>query len=143
MELWELAAREAIGETVARYAHLVDRGRIDELLELFVEDGVLEAGDQPPARGRAAIRELFLGTGKRLASASATPLIRHHVSNLAIDLTRPEAPQIPRSTSARSRRRSMRSRRPVWDRSRPGSRCCSPSSRWLICSSCPPAPGGR
>jgi len=90
MELWELAAREAIGETVARYAHLVDRGRIDELLELFVEDGVLEAGDQPPARGRAAIRELFLGTGKRLASASATPLIRHHVSNLAIDLTGPD-----------------------------------------------------
>ena len=82
MELWELAAREAIRETVARYAHLVDRGRIDELVELFVEDGVLEAGDRPPARGRAAIRELFLETGKRLASASARPLIRHHVSNL-------------------------------------------------------------
>src|SRR6184192_458244 len=81
MELWELAAREAIRETVARYAHLVDRGRIDELLELFVEDGVLEAGDQPPARGRAAIRELFLGTGKRLASASATPPPRSPISS--------------------------------------------------------------
>jgi len=48
MELWELAAREAIGETVARYAHLVDRGRIDELLELLVEDGVLEATSRRP-----------------------------------------------------------------------------------------------
>ena len=90
MELWELAAREAIRETVARYAHLVDRGRIDELVDLFVEDGVLEAGDRPPARGRAAIRELFLETGKRLASASARPLIRHHVSTLAIDATGPD-----------------------------------------------------
>ena len=90
MELWELAAREAIRETVARYAHLVDRGRIDELLELFAEDGVLEAGERPPARGRAAIREFFLETGKRLASAATTPLIRHHLSNLAIDVTGPD-----------------------------------------------------
>src|SRR2546422_1457675 len=92
MELWELAAREAIRETVARYAHLVDRGRIDELVELFVEDGVLEAGGPPPARGRAAIPELFLETGKRLASASARPLLRHHVSNLPIDVTGPDDP---------------------------------------------------
>src|SRR5881396_244590 len=56
MELWELAAREAIRETVARYAHLVDRGRIDELVELFTQDGTLEAGDRPPARGRAGVR---------------------------------------------------------------------------------------
>ena len=87
MELWELAAREAIRETVARYAHLVDRGRIDELVELFTEDGTLEAGDRPPARGRAAIRTFFLETGKRLASAAARPIIRHHVSNLVIELS--------------------------------------------------------
>src|SRR5438552_12661219 len=87
MELCELAAREAIRETVARYAHLVDRGRIDELVELFTEDGTLEAGDRPPARGRAAIRAFFLETGRRLASAFARPLIRHHVSNLVIEVT--------------------------------------------------------
>ena len=56
MELWELAAREAIRETVARYAHLVDRGRIDELVDLFVEDGVLEAGTaRPPRAGRPSV----------------------------------------------------------------------------------------
>ena len=54
MELWELAAREAIRETVARYAHLVDRGRIDELVELFAEDGTLEAAGDP-RRGGAGV----------------------------------------------------------------------------------------
>ena len=87
MEIWELAAREAIRETVARYAHLVDGGRIDELLELFAEDGTLEAGDRPPATGRAAMRAFFLETGARLAAASGRGFIRHHVSNLVIDLT--------------------------------------------------------
>ena len=91
MELWELAAREAIRDTVARYAHLVDRGRIDELVELFTEDGTLEAGDRPPARGRAAIRAFFLETGKRLASAATRPLIRHHVSNVVIELSGSES----------------------------------------------------
>src|SRR2546428_13686541 len=90
MELWELTAREAIRETVARYAHLVDRGRIDELVLLFAEDGTLEAGDRPPATGRDAIREFFLETGKRLAAASARRLIRHHVANLTIDVTGPD-----------------------------------------------------
>src|SRR5437879_10116710 len=85
MELWELAAREQIRETVARYAHLVDTGRLDELVALFAEDGTLEAGDRPPAHGRAAIRNLFLDTGHRLAAA-ASPLIRHHVSNVMIEV---------------------------------------------------------
>ena len=87
MELWDLAAREAIRETVARYAHLVDRGRIDELVELFTEDGTLEAGDRPPARGRAAIRAFFMETAKQLASTAERPLIRHHVSNLVVEVT--------------------------------------------------------
>jgi hypothetical protein len=41
MEHWELTAREGIRETVGRYAHLVDSGRIDELVALFAEDAVL------------------------------------------------------------------------------------------------------
>ncbi len=91
MELWELAAREQIRETVARYAHLVDRGRIDELVLLFAEDGTLEAGDRPPARGRAAIRAFFMDTAARLAGASTRRLIRHHVSNLVIEVSGPES----------------------------------------------------
>jgi uncharacterized protein (TIGR02246 family) len=81
MEPWELAAREAIRETLARYAHLVDRGRLDDAAALFTEDAVLEAGDEAPARGRAAIRALFAGAGTRLAAGGR---IRHHVSSVTI-----------------------------------------------------------
>ena len=91
MELWELSAREAIRDTVARYAHLVDGGRADELVLLFTEDGTLEAGDLPPARGRPAIRELLLAATSRLAAAAARPFIHHHVSSLRIDLLAPDA----------------------------------------------------
>ena len=63
----------------------MDRGRIDELVELFTEDGTLEAGDAP-ARGREAIRAFLLQTKAQLASATERPLVRHHVSNLLIDV---------------------------------------------------------
>jgi hypothetical protein len=91
MEIWELMAREMIRETIVRYAHLADRGRIDELVELFLEDATLEAGDAAPARGRAEIRAFFLGTGKRLAAATTRPLLRHHVSNILVVLEGREA----------------------------------------------------
>jgi 3-phenylpropionate/cinnamic acid dioxygenase small subunit len=91
MEVWELVAREGVRETVIRYAHLVDGGRFDELLELFTEDATLEAGDQTTARGRAAIRALFVDTGARLSSAQGRPFVRHHVSNIDVDVESPDA----------------------------------------------------
>jgi len=91
MELWELTARELVRETVTRYAHLVDRGRIDELIGLFTEDGTLEAGDRPPVHGRDAIRAFFLDTKGRLAAAATRPLIRHHVSNTLVEIASPES----------------------------------------------------
>jgi len=84
MEPWEPAAREAIRETLARYAHLVDRGRLDETAALFTEDAVLEAGDEPAARGREAIRALFAGAGTRLAAGGRAARIQHHVSSVTI-----------------------------------------------------------
>ena len=87
MELWELAAREAIRELVAAYAHAADTGRFDEVAGLFAADGVLETPDQVAHSGRAAIRAFLGGTGAALASATAVPLIRHHVSNLRITVT--------------------------------------------------------
>ena len=89
MESWELTARELVRVTVMRYVHLVDTGKLDELLELFAEDATLEAGDLPPATGRAAIRALFLDTRTRLAAATTRPLIRHHVSSLEVDVLGP------------------------------------------------------
>ena len=91
MELWELTARELVRETLARYTHLVDRGRIDELVLLFAEDGTLEAGDRPPAHGHEAIRAFFAGTKDRLAAAATRPLIRHHVSSVLVEVASPES----------------------------------------------------
>ncbi len=90
MDLAELRAREEIRDLVASYAHLADGGRFEELLDLFAPDGVLRGGDAPEARGRDAIREFLSGTGRDLASVTRTAFIRHHVSNLRIELAGPD-----------------------------------------------------
>ncbi len=89
MEHWELAAREAIRETVAAYAHFADSGRFEELAALFATDGVLEVRDQPPLEGRAAIDAYLTRVGVDLAAATTTPIIRHHVSSLRIEVVSP------------------------------------------------------
>ena len=86
METWELIAREQIRDLVASYAHLADGGRFDALLELFAEDGVLQGGDAPEARGRAAIRAFLTGTGTDLKDVARVKLIRHHVSSVRIEV---------------------------------------------------------
>lgn len=93
MDVDELAAREQIRELVAAYAHLADGGRFEDLLELFAEDGVLHGGDAPEARGRDAIRDFLAGTGRDLESVTSVRLIRHHVSNLRIEITGPDQAQ--------------------------------------------------
>jgi 3-phenylpropionate/cinnamic acid dioxygenase small subunit len=87
MELWELAAREAIRDVVAAYAHAADSGRFDEVAALFAADGVLETPDHVEHRGCDAIRAFVGGTGAALAGATTVPLIRHHISNLRIAVT--------------------------------------------------------
>jgi uncharacterized protein (TIGR02246 family) len=82
----ELEARERIRDVIARYAHCVDGGRFDELVELFAPDGVLEVEGEPANRGRDAIRDFVTGTGHELAADTGAPRIRHHVSNVLIDL---------------------------------------------------------
>lgn len=89
MEMWELIAREQIRDLVAAYAQLADSGRFTDLLELFTEDAVLHGGDQPEAQGHDGIRAFLTGTGASLKDVTALPLIRHHVSNLRIELLSP------------------------------------------------------
>jgi len=90
MEMWELAAREAIRETVASYAHYADSGRFAEFAALFAPDGALEVHGEPPLNGRDAIRLFLEGVSLDLEAASTTaPMIRHHVSNLKIDVESP------------------------------------------------------
>lgn len=90
MEAWELEARERIRETIARYAHCVDGGRFDDLVELFAPEGVLEVEGESAHRGRDAIRAFVTGTGRDLAAGTGAPRIRHHVSNVLIELAGPD-----------------------------------------------------
>ena len=90
MDARELEAREHIRDTIARYAHSVDGGRFDELVELFAPDGVLEIEGEPAHRGRDAIRDFVTGTGRDLAAATGEPRIRHHVGDVVIELDAPE-----------------------------------------------------
>lgn len=90
MDLAELCAREAIRDLVASYAHLADGGRFEDLVALFTEDGVLHGGDAPEARGHDRILAFLAGTGRDLENVTRVKLIRHHVSNLRIEVTGPE-----------------------------------------------------
>ena len=83
----ELAAREGIRHTIARYAHCADSGRFDEMVSLFTEDGALEIDGRATFRGRAAILDFLTDTKKNLQADAERPFIRHHVSSVLIDLT--------------------------------------------------------
>jgi hypothetical protein len=87
---WELLARESIRETVASYAHFVDSGRFDEVVALFVPDGVLEVKGRERAVGHDGLHAFFQGVGADLATATKVPMIRHYTSNLTIDVVSAE-----------------------------------------------------
>jgi uncharacterized protein (TIGR02246 family) len=90
VQAWELEARERIRDTIARYAHAVDSGRFDELVELFAPDGVLEVEGEPAHRGRDAIRAFVTVTGRDLAAGTGAPRIRHHVGDVLIEVEGPD-----------------------------------------------------
>ena len=84
MEPWQLAAREAIRDLVARYNVLGDAGRTAEVVALFTEDAVLAIPGRT-LRGRDAIRDFFAevagGTGRK-----PIRLLRHLTATHQIDL---------------------------------------------------------
>ena len=90
MDLWELAAREQIRDTLARYVYCADTGRFADLVALFTEDGVLEIDGRAPLEGRAAIEAFLTGTKSNLAANLTHPLIRHHVSSVRIEVHSPD-----------------------------------------------------
>ena len=75
----ELFERERIKETTHRYCYLVDRGTIDELMELFADpsDLVMVAGER--FTGKAAVRQWYAGyiTGR-------PQVLRHLIHNQII-----------------------------------------------------------
>jgi hypothetical protein len=89
MDVEELIAREEIRTLIARYNHAGDRGRLDELLACFGQDGVMELEGIAPLQGRAAIRRHLAGVMESFAAATERAILRHHVSSVSIELVSP------------------------------------------------------
>lgn len=85
MDLWELAARERIRDTLARYSWSGDSLRLDEFAQAFCEDGELQLRGRDPVRGRAAVIEFLSGVAApdTVATGSGvTRFVRHSVTNI-------------------------------------------------------------
>ena len=98
MELWELAAREKIRDTLARYNWSGDALRLDELAKTFCEEGELELRGSTPVRGRAEIVGL-LGGVVSAPNATAQPsgvkrIVRHNVTNISFTDLRPDEARV-------------------------------------------------
>ncbi len=81
MDVAELIARESIRDLVVQYAHAADRGRFDEVGDLFAADGILELPDGRTAQGPDGIRAFLSSTGDELRTVSVVPWVRHHVAS--------------------------------------------------------------
>ncbi len=86
METDELIARASIAELVAAYNHLGDRGRIDEMIDLFCEDADLDVFGES-FRGRAQIEGYYRGIVTGGTNLPRRRFVRHHVSNVTITVT--------------------------------------------------------
>lgn len=104
MELWELVARESIRDCIARYNANGDSGRIDEMVEVFAPDAILDGGNGR-FEGRAAIHAFMSSVVERNRPAPDTseesvvmtptqewlargqvPFIRHFTGTTQIDV---------------------------------------------------------
>jgi hypothetical protein len=94
MDLPELLARESVRDTVARYAHAGDGGKLTELAECFAPDGTLEIKGRSTATGRDAIVAM-LGAAAAPAEPPRTGsgakfFQRHFVTDPVFDSITPE-----------------------------------------------------
>jgi hypothetical protein len=88
MERWELEAREAIRDLVARYNANGDSGRFAQVIELFAPDAEMEL-DDGVRRGHDEIMTIFTGTRDRVRSGGAPVHMRHMTATHQIDLIDP------------------------------------------------------
>jgi uncharacterized protein (TIGR02246 family) len=80
MEFWEIEAREAIRDLVARYNANGDTGRFTEVMELFVPDAVMIV-DGEVKTGLEEILTIFTAV-----RANLTSYVRHMTATHQIDL---------------------------------------------------------
>jgi len=93
----EVADRLAIGQLVATYTIEGDRGRVDRLIEVFAEDGVLLIPTWK-AVGRAGIFKALTGgspdpnapPAPAAAPSGAKRTVRHHLTSSLVIFTGPD-----------------------------------------------------
>ncbi len=83
MELWEVAVRESVRQTMADYTAGTDRNRLEDIAACFAQDGVLKISGGDPMVGPDAIVAGLSAQVHRFA-AGLVPLthVRHHVSSV-------------------------------------------------------------
>ncbi|WP_234834846.1 nuclear transport factor 2 family protein [Mycolicibacterium stellerae] len=83
MQIWELAIRESVRQTLADYTAGTDRNRITDVAACFTPDGILKISRGEPMVGPDAIVAALRMQVDRFATA-AVPLthVRHHVSSV-------------------------------------------------------------
>jgi hypothetical protein len=91
MELWELAAREAIRDTIARYTWCSELMDVGGFADCFTADAVLEIKGGETYQGRDGVVAMLSGVRKRMRGAvgtegAAPAVMRHHVSSIRIEL---------------------------------------------------------
>jgi hypothetical protein len=91
MEPWQLAAREAIRDTIAQYTWRAEFMEEEAFGLLFREDAVLEIKGGRSYRGRNEIRGMLGATRERAQAGVPAPggapvVLRHHVSSIRIEL---------------------------------------------------------
>jgi ketosteroid isomerase-like protein len=95
MEIWELVAREEIRSCIVRYNANGDAGRLEQMLDVFTDDAVMEIeGEQTVGRDaigavmRSAGRE-FVGFAKASGAPRDLPVLRHFTSTVDIEVVSP------------------------------------------------------
>lgn len=78
----ELADKESIRDLARRYADCVWRKDAAGAASLFADDAVMDTGDRPPIRGRAALAAAY---EKLLTGPEFQPFVHNHVIDLLGD----------------------------------------------------------
>ena len=90
MDSWEVEARVAIADLVARYNAAGDSARFDRVIELFTDDAVMVVEGTPHA-GHEAIRGIFTNARTRVDGGRSRPThVRHFTATHQVDLVDPD-----------------------------------------------------
>ena len=85
MELWQLEAYAEIRDLISAYNSFGDRGRFDQLLELFAETAVMDINDGRIYEGADQIKTVFTDSSDSLSKDDSPSYIQHHTSSTHIE----------------------------------------------------------